>query len=140
MHEHDTNENTATRESGRDAQGRFTKGNPGEGAPSVKLPGSARGVGHSELSNDQKELMDRVMRDLLSPFRKEDTDEVMAVIKETGGLDKLQFAFFTEDYEGAKTSERQPWSFWRIEGPGFIWNFRVLPHVHTYVNIKSVKV
>ena len=35
-------------------------------------------------------------------------------------------------YEGAKTTEKQPWSFWRIEGPGFIWNFRVLPHVHTY--------
>jgi hypothetical protein len=118
----------------------ITKGNPGEGAPSVKLPGTARGVGHDEMSNDQKELMDRVMRDLLSPFRKEDTDEVMTVIKETGGMDKLRFAFFTEDYEGAKTTERQPWSFWRIEGPGFIWNFRVLPHVHTYVNIKSVKV
>jgi hypothetical protein len=44
-----------------------------------------------------------------------------------------------EAYEGAKTTECQPWSFWRIEGPGFIWNFRVLPHVHTYVNIKSVK-
>ena len=25
--------------------------------------------------------------------------------------------------------------FWRLEGPGFVWNFRVLPHVHTFVNI-----
>jgi len=117
----------------------IAEGNPGEGAPSVKLPGAPRGVGYSELSGDQKELMGKVMHDLLSPFRMEDSAEVMAVLKETGGIDKLQFAFFTEDYEGAKTTERQPWSFWRIEGPGFIWNFRVLPHVHTYVNIKTVK-
>jgi len=115
----------------------IAKGNPGEGAKSVKLPGEARGVAHKDLSSDQKELMGKVMRDLLSPFRKEDVDEVMAVIKETGGLDKLQFAFFSDGYEGQKTSERQPWSFWRIEGPGFIWNFRVLPHVHTYVNISA---
>jgi hypothetical protein len=115
------------------------KGNPGEGARSVKLPGEPRGVGYKDLSGDQKELMSLVMRDLLSPFRKEDVDEVMAVIKQTGGMDKLQFAFFSENYEGSKTSEKQPWSFWRIEGPGFIWNFRVLPHVHTFVNITAVK-
>jgi len=113
------------------------KGNPGEGAPSVKLPGKPRGVTYAALSSDQKELMGKVMRSLLSPFRKEDADEAMAVIKATGGMDKLQFAFFSEEYEGAKTDEKQPWSFWRIEGPGFVWNFRVLPHVHTYVNISG---
>jgi len=113
------------------------KGNPGEGASSVKLPGKPQGVAHKDLSGDQKELMSLVMRDMLSPFRKEDVNEVMAVIKETGGLDKLQFAFFGEGYEGAKTDNKQPWSFWRIEGPGFVWNFRVLPHVHTFVNITA---
>ena len=29
------------------------------------------------------------------------------------------------------------WHFWRLEGPGFVWNYRVLPHVHCYVNISS---
>jgi len=82
--------------------------------------------------------MAKVMRALLSPFRKEDADEVMAVIKETGGMEKLQFAFFTDKSENSETNDKQPWSFWRIEGPGFIWNFRVLPHVHTYVNIGKV--
>lgn len=115
----------------------ITMGNPGEGAASVKLPGKPRGVAYKDMSADQKELMGQVMRTLLSPFRKEDGDEVMAVIKETGGMDKIQFAFFTEAYEGSKTSEKQPWSFWRIEGPGMVWNFRVLPHVHTYVNIAA---
>ena len=32
------------------------------------------------------------------------------------------------------TSETD-WRFWRLEGPGFVWNYRVLPHVHTFVNI-----
>jgi hypothetical protein len=74
---------------------------------------------------------------VLSPFRKEDVEEVMLVIKRIGGMEKIKLAFFADNYEGAKTSKEQPWSFWRLEGPGFVWNFRVLPHVHTYVNISS---
>jgi hypothetical protein len=54
-----------------------------------------------------------------------------------GGMAKVHLAFYTEEWENAKTTEKQPWSFWRLEGPGFVWNFRVLPHVHTYVNISS---
>lgn len=119
------------------ASATVTKGNPGEGANSIKLPGKPQGVTYKDLTADQKELMGLVMRSLLSPFRKEDADEAMDVIKQTGGMDKLQFAFFTEKYENAQTDEKQPWSFWRIEGPGFVWNFRVLPHVHTFVSIKA---
>jgi hypothetical protein len=33
--------------------------------------------------------------------------------------------------------DKEPWHFWRLEGPGFVWNYRVLEHVHTYVNISS---
>ena len=33
--------------------------------------------------------------------------------------------------------KEQRWHFWRLEGPGFVWNYRVLPHVHTFVNISS---
>jgi len=81
----------------------------------------------------QKELVEKVMRDLLSPYRKDDADEVMEVLKETGGLEKIHLAF----YKNSEDNDKQPWHFWRLEGPGFIWNFRVLPHVHTYVNISS---
>jgi len=115
----------------------ITMGNPGEGAQSVKLPGTPKGVAYSALSGDQKELMEQVLKTILSPFRKEEANEVAAVVKQTGGMDKLQFAFFGEGYEGAETNNKQPWSFWRIEGPGLVWNFRVLPHVHTFVNIKK---
>ena len=36
------------------------------------------------------------------------------------------------------TDENVRWHFWRLEAPGFVWNFRVLPHVHCYVNIANV--
>jgi hypothetical protein len=117
-----------------------TRGNPGEQAGSVRLPRKAEdrpGLPIGEMSKDQKELVEKVMRAVLSAYRKEDVEEVMAVIKKTGGLEKIQLAFYAERYEGARTSEKEPWSFWRLEGPGFVWNYRVLPHVHTFVNISS---
>jgi hypothetical protein len=95
------------------------------------------GILYADLSGDQKELVEQVMKAILSPFRQQDGAEVVAIIKAMGGMEKVHMAFYTEDYEGAKTGEKQPWSFWRLEGPGFVWNFRVLPHVHTYVNISS---
>ncbi len=114
-------------------------GNPGEGPKSVQLKKDAKphGIAYADLSGDQKELIEHVMKAILSPFRQQDGAEVVSIIKTMGGMEKVNLAFFTEDYEGAKTNEKQPWSFWRLEGPGFVWNFRVLPHVHTYVNISS---
>ena len=38
-------------------------------------------------------------------------------------------------YRDANEADARRWDFWRLEGPGFVWNYRVLPHVHTYVNI-----
>jgi len=110
--------------------------NPGEGAESIKFrpAGEARpGISAADLSKEQKALVEKVMRDVLSPYRKEDADEVLQVIKTQGGMDKINLAF----YEEHDTTAKQPWSFWRLEGPGFVWNYRVLPHVHTYVNISS---
>ena len=109
--------------------------NPGEGAGSVKFRKAQErkpGLSYGEMSKDQQELLATVMRTLLSPFRKEDGDEVMQIIKTTGGFEKLHLGFFKEE----KTKEGQ-WDFWRIEGPGIVWNFRVLPHVHCYVNISN---
>jgi hypothetical protein len=108
--------------------------------PSIKFKARAEdrpGLAIAELSKDQKGLVEKVMRDVLSPFRKEDVEEVMLVIKRIGGMEKIKLAFFADNYEGAKTSKEQPRSFCRLEGPGFVWNFRVLPHVHTYVNFSS---
>jgi hypothetical protein len=109
-------------------------GTPGELAPSIRF--RARGEAHpgiraGELTADQRRLVETVMRDVLSPFRREDGDEVMELIRRNGGLDQLHLAFYRD--RGA--NDNQQWHFWRLEGPGFVWNYRVLPHVHTYVNI-----
>jgi hypothetical protein len=116
-----------------------TMGTPGEGAKSIQLKKEPTlpGIAYADLSKDQQELIDHVMKAVLSPFRQQDGAEVVTIIKQMGGMAKVHLAFYTEEWENAKTSEKQPWSFWRLEGPGFVWNFRVLPHVHTYVNIAS---
>jgi hypothetical protein len=112
------------------------KGTPGELAPSIKFrkPTDAMpGLAVRGMSKDQKALVEKVMRDLISPYRKEDGDEVMEVVKANGGMDKISLAFYLDKDEVPE----EPWHFWRLEGPGFVWNFRVLPHVHTYVNVSS---
>jgi hypothetical protein len=85
----------------------------------------------ADLTADQRRLVEAVMRELLSPHRKEDADEVMELIRRNGGLERLHTAFFRD----AGATDEHHWHFWRIEGPGFVWNYRCLPHVHTFVNI-----
>jgi hypothetical protein len=106
--------------------------NPGEGARSIQFRRNGfPGVPSSELTADQRRLVETVMRELLAPYRREDGDEVMELVRRNGGLERLHLGFFRD--AGAADTTR--WSYWRIEGPGFVWNYRVLPHVHCYVNI-----
>ncbi len=56
-----------------------------------------------------------------------------AIERSNGGMEKINLAFYEDD----KMNDKQPWHFWRLEGPGFVWNYRVLPHVHTFVNISG---
>jgi hypothetical protein len=107
--------------------------NPGEGMDSLKFRctcDSQPGIAYDQLGKEVQGLLEKLLRDVLSPFRKEDADEVRQVIQATGGMNELHLMFYSEQ-------DGKPWSFWRLEGPGFIWNFRVLPHVHTYVNVSS---
>ena len=109
---------------------------PGEQAASVKLPAADApkpGIGYDDLSSDQRQLVEQVMRDILMPYRQEDADEVMTLVKANGGLEKMHLAFYADD----NGNEKEPWHFWRLEGPGFVWNYRVLPHVHTFVHIAA---
>lgn len=104
--------------------------NPGEGMGSVQFRREHPGIAAADLTADQRRLMETVLRELLSPFRREDADEVMQLIRTNGGLERLHFAFFKD-----QAANEHHWHFWRIEGPGFVWNYRCLPHVHTFVNI-----
>jgi hypothetical protein len=111
------------------------KGEAKELKDSVKLrkEDKCRGIPAGELTKDQLALAEEVMRAVLKPFRGEDVDEVMAIVKKNGGMEKIRFGF----YPDGATNPKAPWHFWRLEGPGFVWNYRVLDHVHTYVNISS---
>lgn len=109
-------------------------GTPGEGARSIEFRrvGQARpGLGVADLSADQRRLVEQVMRDILAPFRREDTDEVMDLIRRNGGFERMNLAFYQEP----SSNDQERWHFWRLEGPGFVWNYRILPHVHAFVNI-----
>ena len=105
---------------------------PNEAA--VKIQGSSGqvpGLSVGELSKDQQGLVESVIKVILAPYREEDIDEAMAIMKDGGGLDALHMAF----YEAGDLGKDHEWDIWRLEGPTFVWHFRGAPHVHTYVNI-----
>jgi hypothetical protein len=110
--------------------------NPGDGLRAVQFRDGAPypGIAYAELSADQQNLVESVMKTLLGPFRDQDAEEVMQLIKVNGGMEKIHMAF----YRDGEIDSRQRWDVWRLEGPGFVWNFRVLPHVHCFVNIATV--
>ncbi|MDY3557579.1 DUF3500 domain-containing protein [Gemmata sp. JC673] len=102
----------------------------------VKVPkkgAKVPGLAYSDMSKEQQELTQKVMAEVIAPYRKEDGAEVLEIIKANGGMEKLSMAFYEEDKRNAK----EPWSYWRLEGPGFVWSFRSLPHVHAFVNVTS---
>lgn len=96
--------------------------------------GDFAGIQVAELSSDQQELVQSTIKHLLAPYRAEDVDEVMSIVKAGGGFDSLRMAF----YKQGDLNEDQIWDMWRIEGPSFVWHFRGSPHVHAYINISAI--
>jgi hypothetical protein len=97
--------------------------------------GTFPGVAVGDLSSDQKDLVEKTIKVILAPYREEDVDEVLSILKKGGGLNKLHMAFYQED----DLNKDEVWDIWRMEGPTFVWHFRGAPHVHTYVNIGTKK-
>ena len=89
------------------------------------------GISVAELSDDQRQLVSKTLRVLVAPYRQEDVEEVMEVLKGSGGVESLHMAF----YKQGDLNEDKVWDVWRIEGPSFVWHFRGAPHVHAYINI-----
>ncbi len=109
---------------------------PPDHQSSIKLRGeneALSGISVSELSRDQKELIEDVVRSLLEPYRKADVEEVLAAIKANGGMDKLYLTFYKD---GDLPDKDGIWDRWRLEGPSRVWYFRGSPHVHCWINIK----
>ncbi len=95
--------------------------------------GEFPGIPVSDLSVDQREHLQKVLRLLLAPFRQSDKDEVVAALKANGGLDRCSLAFYRRDDMGSDGI----WDNWRLEGPAFVWHWRGAPHVHAWVNVSA---
>ncbi|MEW4562529.1 DUF3500 domain-containing protein [Bremerella sp. JC770] len=95
--------------------------------PDAKLSGIKVG----DLSDDQKEAVQNVLKLLIEPYRQSDQDEVVACLNKYGGLDACHLSF----YEDSDMGNDKVWDNWRLEGPSFVWYFRGKPHVHCWVNV-----
>lgn len=105
---------------------------PSESAVNLQgAKGTFPGLSVKEMSSDQKSLVEKTLKSLLSVYREEDVAEVMSILKAGGGLDALHFAF----YQQGDLGQDKVWDIWRIEGPNMAWHFRGAPHVHAYINI-----
>lgn len=105
------------------------------GTETVELSGKTEelaGIPVAELSPDQKELAEKVMADLLAPFREADRQECMKLIRESG-FDDLHFSY----YKNEDVGNDGVWDVWQVEGPSTLWYFRGQPHVHTWVHIRD---
>jgi hypothetical protein len=91
---------------------------------------SLPGIAVKDLSVDQKAHVQAVLAKLIEPYRQSDRDRVVACLKAQGGLDDCRLAFYEE---GRLTAGE--YDIWRLEGPAFVWHFRGVPHVHTWVHV-----
>ena len=96
------------------------------GGPKSSLPG----IAVKDLSADQKTHLQAVLAKLIEPYRQSDRDRVAACLKAQGGLDDCHLAFYEDGQLTAGT-----YDIWRLEGPAFVWHFRGVPHVHTWVHV-----
>lgn len=99
--------------------------------------GKIAGVPVSELSRDQKEHAQDVLKALLEPYRIADRQEVMQALERQGGLDQCRLSFYRSGPDGKSLDlgDDGEWDVWRLEGPAFVWHFRGVPHVHVWVNV-----
>ena len=95
--------------------------------PQGKFPG----IAVSELADEKKKELQKVLLALVEPFRKEDQEEALECLKKQGGIDACHLAF----YKDGDIGDDGEWDNWRLEGPSFVWYFRGEPHVHVWVNV-----
>jgi hypothetical protein len=93
--------------------------------------GGMTGLPISDMSADQREHLQQVLRILTEMYRTSDQDEVQRCLQKQGGLDACQLSFYADQDLG----KDQVWDNWRLEGPSFVWHYRGAPHVHVWVNI-----
>jgi hypothetical protein len=123
----------ATLDDKQQARALLAKGEP-DAPRSIQLKGErsdAPGLPVAELDGQQKQMVQKLLKDLTSPFRAFDVEEVQECLKEAGGADKLRLTY----YKDGDIGNDKVWDIWKLEGPAFAWYFHGSPHVHTWVNI-----
>ena len=93
--------------------------------------GQFQGIPISELTTDQKELVQKTVKKVLEPYRNADQEEALDCLNKQGGLDNCSLAF----YSAGDLGDDEEWDNLRLEGPSFVWYFRGTPHVHMWTNI-----
>lgn len=93
--------------------------------------GGMTGLPVSDMSSDQKEHVQEVLRTMTEMYRKSDQDEAIACLAAQGGIDACHLSFYTDRDIG----NDGVWDNWRLEGPAFVWHYRGAPHVHVWVNV-----
>ena len=91
------------------------------------------GLPVSEMTRDQRELVKKVLGDLLLPFREADRVEALRDIEARGGFDELAMSF----YKNTDIGNDGVWDVWQLESPSMVWYFRGAPHVHVWVNVHT---
>jgi len=93
--------------------------------------GDIPGISATDLAADQKGLLEKTLKNMLSMYRASDVEEAFECIERNGGIDKLRLSFYKDEDIGSDGI----WDRWRVEGPALVWYFRGSPHVHTWVHI-----
>lgn len=98
------------------------------------------GLGLAEMTADQKALVQKTIKEMLSLYTEKDSLEIYDCITANGGIEKLHLSYYQQDHanENADLGNDGVWDIWRLEGPGFAWHFRGAPHVHGMINIARV--
>jgi hypothetical protein len=116
---------------GKQQREALIKSPPAENAISFQgRAGKLPGISVKDLSADQKAHVQTVLAKLIEPYRQSDRDRAVTCLKAQGGLDDCHLAFYEQGH--LRPGE---YDIWRLEGPAFIWHFRGVPHVHTWVHV-----
>lgn len=95
------------------------------------VKGGMTGLPATDMSDDQKEHLQKVLATLTDMYRTSDQDEVSQCLQKQGGLDACHLSFYSDKDIG----NDGVWDNWRLEGPSFVWHYRGAPHVHVWVNV-----
>jgi hypothetical protein len=90
-----------------------------------------QGILVGDLDGQQQQMVQSLIKDMLSLFRETDQQEVMACLEATGGVDPLRLTYSKDGDIG----DDGVWDVWKVEGPAFAWYFHGEPHVHTWLNV-----